>query len=54
MVRVKQSFRMRLGLWLERFRVLHPLLLEFSHEYPAGRAHYINRISRTFARGGTR
>lgn len=43
---------MKLGLWLERFTFLHPALLEFSHEYPAGRAHYINRISGTFASKG--
>lgn len=45
-----QSFRMKLGIWLERFTCLHPVLLTFSHEYPEGRPHYINRISRTFAK----
>ncbi len=46
---MSESFRSKLGRWLERFTFLHPWLLEFSHEYPAGRRHYVNRISRTFA-----
>jgi hypothetical protein len=47
---VKQSFRVTLGLWLERFPFLRPVLMEFSHEYPDGTRHYINRVSRTFIR----
>ena len=47
---MKRSLRMRFGLWIERYAVLHPLLLVFSHEHPEGHSHYLNRISRTFAK----
>lgn len=47
---MRESMRMRIGRWLERFTFLHPVLLEFSHEYPTGRHWYMNRISRTFIR----
>lgn len=46
---MKASVRERLGLWLERFTFLDPVLLRYSHEYPEGTLHYVNRLSRTFA-----
>lgn len=45
---MKRSKRLRLGLWLQRFRWLHPVLGRYSHEYPEGQKHYVNRISGTF------
>ena len=45
---MKGSMRFRFGLWLERFRWLHPVLGRYSHEYPEGRHHYVNRVSGTF------
>ena len=47
---MKTPWRMRFGIWLERFKFLHPLLLEFSHEHGHGRSWYLNRVSRTFVR----
>lgn len=49
---MKQPLRITIGLWLERFALLHPVLLRFSHEHPEGHAHYVNRISGTFAKKG--
>lgn len=46
---MKRSLRITVGLWLERFRITHPVLLRFSHVAPDGRRRYLNRMSRTFA-----
>lgn len=47
-----ESLRSRFGRWLERFTFTHRWLLAYSHEYPAGRHHYINRLAGTFAEPG--
>ena len=41
---MKVTLRLRIGFWLEKWRVLRPLLLKYDGEAPAGRR-YINRVS---------
>lgn len=41
---MKESLRMRLGFWLERFPLLRPLLLVYEGEAPTGRR-YLNRVN---------
>lgn len=38
--------RERLGMWLERFTVLHSVLLRYDGLAPSGRKRYVNRVSR--------
>lgn len=43
---MKSSLRERIGIRLERYRLLHPFILQYDGEAPNGRARYVNRISR--------
>ena len=41
---MRASRKDRLGFWLERWAILHPLLLEYSHKGPKGPV-YVNRLN---------
>lgn len=35
-----------IGMWLQKWKFLHPLLLESDGTHPDGRRRYVNRLSR--------
>lgn len=39
------SFREKLGLYLQQFKFLHPLILKYDGVGPNGHTRYVNRIS---------
>ena len=39
------SLKDRLAFWLERFVIVHPLLLKFDGIAPSGNKRYMNRIN---------
>ena len=41
---MKATLRLRIGFWLEKWRVLRPLLLKYDGEAPAGPM-YVNRVN---------
>ena len=43
-------WKVRFGIWLEQFAVARLFLSRYSHDYPEGKRHYVNRVSGTFMR----